>query len=71
MPYKLVKPDKTEIRLSDPNWIKMNPHYPSFICCGRDDAECVLVQEGDETVCYNVSVSRYPEYETVEVLKEA
>lgn len=71
MSYKLIKSDKTEINVSDPNWIKMNPRYPSFICCGSDDAECVLVQEGDETVCYNVNISRYPEYETVEVLKEA
>ena len=45
----------------------MNPRYPSFICCGRDDAECVMLQEGEESVCYNIAVKRYPEYDTVDV----
>ena len=67
MKYKIVFSNGTEKIVDHPNFIKMNPKYPSFICCGRDDAECVMLQEGEESVCYNIAVKRYPEYDIVDV----
>ena len=67
MKYKIIMPNGGAKIVDDPNFIKMNPRYPSFICCGRDDAECVILQEGEESVCYNIAVQRYPEYDVVDV----
>ena len=67
MKYKIIMPNGGAKIVDDPNFIKMNPRYPSFICCGRDDAECVMLQEGEESVCYNIAVKRYPEYDVVDV----
>lgn len=67
MKYRIIKKNGTSVTVQDPNFIKMNPKYPSFICCGRDDAECVMLQEGEESVCYNIAVQRYPEYDVVDV----
>ena len=67
MKYKIVFSNGTAKIVDHPNFIKMNPRYPSFICCGRDDAECVMLQEGEESVCYNIAVKRYPEYDVVDV----
>ena len=67
MKYKIVFSNGTAKIVDHPNFIKMNPRYPSFICCGRDDAECVMLQEGEESVCYNIAVQRYPEYDVVDV----
>ena len=67
MDYKVIKSDGTQLVVSSPNFIKMNPRYPSFICCGRDDAECVILHENEEEVCYNISSPKYPEYDTVDV----
>ena len=67
MKYKIIFSDGTAKIVDHPNFIKMNPRYPSFICCGRDDAECVMLQEGDESVCYNIAVKRYPEYDIVDI----
>lgn len=67
MGYKVIKSDGAQIVVSSPNFIKMNPGYPSFICCGRDDAECVILHENGEEVCYNISSPKYPEYDAVDV----
>ena len=67
MKYKIIMPNGGSKIVDDPNFIKMNPRYPSFICCGRDDAECVILQEGKESVCYNIAVQRYPEYDVVDI----
>ena len=67
MKYKIIMPNGGAKIVDYPNFIKMNPRYPSFICCGRDDAECVILQEGEETTCYNIAVKRYPEYDVVDV----
>ena len=67
MKYKIVFSNGTEKTVDHPNFIKMNPKYPSFICCGRDDAECVMLQDGEESVCYNIAVKKYPEYDVVDV----
>ena len=67
MKYKIVFSNGTEKIVDHPNFIKMNPKYPSFICCGRDDAECVMLQDGEESVCYNIAVNKYPEYDVVDV----
>ena len=67
MKYKIIFSNGTAKIVDHPNFIKMNPRYPSFICCGRDDAECVMLQEGEESVCYNIAVKRYPEYDVVDV----
>lgn len=67
MKYKIVFSNGASKIVDHPNFIKMNPRYPSFICCGRDDAECVMLQEGEETTCYNIAVKRYPEYDVVDV----
>ena len=67
MKYKIIMPNGGAKIVDDPNFIKMNPRYPSFICCGRDDAECVILQEGEETTCYNIAVKRYLEYDVVDV----
>lgn len=67
MKYRITKKNGTSVTVQDPNFIKMNPKYPSFICCGRDDAECVMLQEGEDSVCYNIAVQKYPEYDVVDV----
>ena len=67
MKYKIVFSNGTAKIVDHPNFIKMNPRYPSFICCGRDDAECVILHENEEEICYNISSPKYPEYDTVDV----
>ena len=32
-----------------------------------EDAECVILHENEEEVCYNISSPKYPEYDTVDV----
>lgn len=65
--YRLTKENGTTIIEQNPNWIKMNPRYPSFICCGYEDAECVILNEGEEQNQYNVNIVRYAEYPLVRV----
>lgn len=67
MKYEITFPDGTTTIVDHPNFIKMEAKYPSFICCGRDDAECVMLQKGEESVCYNIAVQKYPDYDVVDV----
>lgn len=65
MTYRFTLPNGTTITEQNPNWVKMNPRYPSFICCHEGDAECVILTVGEEQVQHNLNIARYSEYETV------
>lgn len=68
MKYKIVFSNGTTKIIDHPNFIKMNPRYPSFICCGGDDAECILLQDEEESICYNIGVKKYPEFDVVDII---
>lgn len=65
MTYRFRMPDGTTITEQNPNWVKMNPRYPSFICCHEEDAECVILPVGEEQIQFNIRVATYSDYETV------
>ena len=65
MTYRVTMPNGTTQTVADPNFVKMNTKYPSFICCGYEDAECIILAEGEEQKQYNVNVPHYSDYDTV------
>ena len=70
MKYVFTKEDGIQFELEYPCFVKMQVIYPSFICCGPEDVECVLVypeKEDEKQIYYNIGFDRYPAFETVQM----
>lgn len=65
MTYRFTKENGSVVTEANPNWVKINPTYPSFICCGETDAECVILSDGEEQTQYNIGYARYPQFGVV------
>ena len=67
--FKFTKLDGTVILERDPNWVRYDNAAKSFVCCGYENAECVILYEEEEQIYYNIHTPRYPEFDIIEVEK--